>query len=66
MWAFLFIAYVWISMFIIDKMVFITMYACASYYYSSEGGNDGSANVTEGIKFAYTKHFGSIALGSLI
>jgi len=53
-------------MFIIDKMVFITMYACASYYYSSEGGNDGSANVTEGIKFAYTKHFGSIALGSLI
>lgn len=42
------------------------MYACSSYYFSSEGGNDGSADVFEGVKLAYTKHFGSIALGSLI
>lgn len=66
MWAFLFISLIWISTFIVDKMVFITMYSCASYYFSSEGGEDGSANVIEGVKFAYTKHFGSIALGSCI
>lgn len=38
---FMAIAFVWIAVFIADKMIFIAMYACASYYFSSEGGNDG-------------------------
>jgi len=46
LWVVLFFCFNWISTLIVDKMAFITMYSCASYYFSSEGGTDGSADVT--------------------
>jgi len=47
---------------------YIGMYSCATYYFSSGGDSEGngSGEVMEGVKTGHTKHFGSIALGSLI
>jgi len=42
------------------------MVSAASYYFSSCNGKEGSASVTTGIKFAYSKHAGSLAFGSLL
>lgn len=45
-------------------LAFVAMYASATYYWSS--GESGSGKVMDGLSVGHKKHFGSIALGSLI
>jgi hypothetical protein len=56
----------WLLKFIDDKVKFITMVSAATYYFSSNSEKNGSAKVCTGFSYAYTKHAGSIAFGSLI
>mmetsp|Transcript_8407 Transcript_8407/g.14058 ORF Transcript_8407/g.14058 Transcript_8407/m.14058 type:complete len:276 (-) Transcript_8407:47-874(-) len=57
---------IWLMIFIKDKTVFIAMFSAASYYFSSNAEKEGSAQVLLGMRFAYFKHAGSLALGSLL
>mmetsp|Transcript_37007 Transcript_37007/g.56740 ORF Transcript_37007/g.56740 Transcript_37007/m.56740 type:complete len:368 (+) Transcript_37007:412-1515(+) len=57
---------IWGLLFIKDKTVFICMSSAASYYFSSGPLKEGSGSVMRSFKFAYFKHAGSIALGSLL
>ena len=56
----------WLLKFIDDKVKFITMVSAATYYFSSNSEKNGSAKVCTGFTYAYTKHAGSLAFGSLI
>jgi len=56
----------WILKFIDDKVKFITMVSAATYYFSSNSEKNGSARVCTGFTYAYRKHAGSLAFGSLI
>lgn len=56
----------WLLKFIDDKVKFITMVSAATYYFSSNSEKNGSASVCTGFSYAYTKHAGSLAFGSLI
>lgn len=56
----------WVLNFIGDKTNFIYMISASQYYYSSDSQREGSARVLQGIWISYTKHAGSIALGSLV
>jgi len=56
----------WLIFFIQDKTGFICMVSASSYYFSSTQEKEGSASIYTGFHFAYTKHPGSIAMGSLI
>lgn len=56
----------WALTFISDKTGFICMYSASHFYFTSSSNYEGSGSVVEGISVAYTKHAGSLALGSLI
>lgn len=56
----------WMLLFLHDASVFITMASVTSYYFSSTKEIKGTASVEKAIKMSFLKHFGSIALGSLI
>jgi len=64
--SFMFFGLIWGLLFIKDKTVFICMCSAASYYFSSSPLKGGSGSVMRSFKFAYFKHAGSIALGSLL
>jgi hypothetical protein len=66
MMAFMTFGILWILKFIDDKMKFITMVSAATYYFDSNANKDGSASVCTGFRFAYCKHMGSLAFGSLV
>lgn len=61
---FLFFGLLWTMKFIDDKVKFIAMSSAASYYFDSSRQKEGSADVCQAIKWAYTKHPGSLAFGS--
>ena len=63
---FMFFGLIWLVFFIQDKTGFITMVSAASYYFTSNKDKEGSATVMKGIHFAYFKHAGSLAFGSLV
>jgi len=42
------------------------MVAASSFYFSSNKNGEGSGSVMTGVKFAYFKHAGSLAFGSLV
>lgn len=54
----------WIQIFTQSMLAFVAMYASATYYWSS--GESGTGKVMEGLGVGHKKHFGSVALGSLI
>jgi len=56
----------WILLFINDKTRYITMVSAATYYFNCNANKNGSGSVCTGIKWAYTKNMGSIALGSFV
>jgi hypothetical protein len=58
----------WILILIDYCKNFAVLYASSTYYFNSpdEEGNDGSANVMEGVKLAHLKHLGGLAFGALI
>lgn len=66
MYLFMLIGLIWIVFFIQDKTGFICMVSASTYYFSSSAEKEGSASVFTGIKFAYFKHAGSLAFGSMI
>jgi len=57
---------IWLVFFIQDKTGFICMVSAATYYFSSSKDKEGSASVMQGVHYAYFKHAGSLAFGSLI
>lgn len=63
---FMTVGLIWGILWINDKTKFICMTSAATYYFSSGKDREGSASVMTGFKFAYFKHAGSLALGSLI
>jgi len=58
----------WIENFCAYMLGFVAMYSTASYYWSgnAESSKDGEADVLTGLRIGHTKHFGSIAIASLI
>lgn len=60
------LALIWALFYIQDRTGFITMVSASTYYYTSNREKEGSASVMTGVKFAYFKHAGSIAFGSLV
>lgn len=64
--CFLVFTYLWITFFIHDNVTFITAVSASSYYFSSNKEQIGSARVGLAITWTYTKHVGSLALGSLV
>ena len=64
--SFMVFGLLWGLLFIKDKTIFICMCSAASYYFSSSPLKEGSGSVMRSVKFAYFKHAGSIALGSLL
>lgn len=59
---------IWVVMLLDYAKNFIVLYAASTYYFNSpnDQGEDGSADVMEGVKLAHFKHLGSICFGSLI
>jgi hypothetical protein len=57
---------IWLLIFISSKTSFIYMYAASSYYFSSSKDSEGTGKVMQGVQFAYFKHAGSLAFGSLV
>jgi hypothetical protein len=57
---------IWIAIFMQHQIAFTTMVAASTYYFSSSKQANGQANVSLAIKWCWTKHFGSLAYGSLI
>ena len=66
MCSFMVVGLVWFVFFIQDKTGFICMVSASTYYFTSNKDKEGSASVLTGIKFAYFKHAGSLAFGSLV
>ena len=66
MLIFMVVGLVWLVFFIQDKTGFICMVSACTYYFSSNKDKEGSASVFTGVKYAYFKHAGSLAFGSLI
>lgn len=66
MQIFSFFTATWIIKFENDKTGFICMASAASYYFTCTKDAEGRGEVKQSIMWAYTKHFGSLALGSLI
>ena len=64
--GFMLFGLVWMVFFIQDKTGFITMVAASQFYFSSSKQAEGSGSVMTGVKFAYFKHAGSLAFGSLV
>ena len=56
---------IWILNFLHENAVYVTMASVTSYYFSSKKEYGGQANVDKAIKMAYSKHAGSIAIGSI-
>jgi len=59
---------IWILIIIDYCANFIVIYASTTYYFNSpnEEGEDGTADVMEGVKLAHMKHLGTIVFGALI
>jgi len=57
---------IWLLIFIQNITGFICMVSAGTYYFTSNHEKEGSASVMTGFKFAYFKHSGSLAFGSLI
>lgn len=66
MMIFMIVGLIWIVFWIQDKTGFICMVSASSYYFDSSKDKEGSASVMTGFHYAYFKHAGSLALGSLI
>jgi hypothetical protein len=66
MLIFMVFAFIWVVFWIQDKTGFICMVSAASYYFTSSEGKEGAATVSTGFRFAYFKHSGSLAFGSLV
>lgn len=64
--AFMFFGLIWLVFFIQDKTGFITMVAASNFYFTSTKDKEGHGCVMTGVKFAYFKHAGSLAFGSLV
>lgn len=64
--AFMFFGLLWIMAYLKYTCNFICMVAASTYYFNSTDGNEGSAEVGLGFKFAHLNHMGSIAFGSFI
>ena len=58
--------FIWFSAFIVNNTHFVCYVSAATFYFSSNKDRLGQAQVMLGVKWAYTKHMGSLALGALI
>ena len=66
MCAFMVFGLVWLIFWIQDKTGFICMVSACTYYFDSNKDKEGSASVMTGFHYAYFKHAGSLAFGSLV
>ena len=66
MCSFMIFGLIWLTFWIQDKTGFICMVGASSYYFSSTKDKEGSASLSSGFHFAYFKHAGSLAFGSLV
>ena len=58
--------YVWIAFYIHNKVAYVASVGAASYYFSSNSEEEGSAQILLGLKWSATTNFGSLAFGALI
>jgi len=56
----------WITAWIEYANCFIVMVGAASYYFTSNRKEEGSASICKGFKWAYVNHCGSIAFGAFV
>jgi hypothetical protein len=56
----------WVSAFLIGCAQFIIAAACSTWYFSHNGDNEGSASLSQGIRWVFKFHLGSISFGALI
>lgn len=66
MLAFLTFGLIWFTFFLTASNNYVTMVTASTYYFNSDLGKEGSGEVTTGLRWAWTKNFGSLAFGSLI
>jgi hypothetical protein len=64
--AFGFSMWTWICMYLINKSAYINMVGATTYYFSANKDTQGESEIVLGFKWAYTKNFGSLCLGSAI
>lgn len=64
--GFLFFGLIWACNFLKDQTAFICMCSASQYYFSSNRDREGSASIGLSAYFAFAKHAGSFALGSLL
>lgn len=56
----------WITAWFEYASTFIVMVAASTYYFNSDAGNEGDAEVGTGISWAFNYHAGSIAIGAFV
>lgn len=56
----------WICAFFEYTSTFIVMVSAATYYFNSDAGHEGSAEVGTGFSWAFNYHAGSIAIGAFV
>lgn len=66
MCCFMIFGLMWLTFWIQDKTGFICMVGASSYYFTSTKDKEGYASLSSGFHFAYFKHAGSLAFGSLV
>lgn len=64
--VFMVLGVLWILAFIVDQTKFVVMICASQYYFRSSQDSEGSSSVLQGMYISSAKHFGSIALGSLL
>lgn len=64
--AFMTFGFIWGVFWIQAKTGFICMVAASNYYFTSSKQNEGEGAVLTGMRFAYLKHAGSLAYGTLL
>lgn len=63
---FMFVAFIWTCLVMMDFQGYVTMVSASTFYMSSTKEKEGSASVMTGIKFGTFKNLGSICLGSFV
>ena len=61
-----YIIWLWISMYIVNKVAYVCCVGAASYYFTSNAQKEGTAEIMQGLKWSSTTNMGSLALGAFI
>lgn len=60
------VIWIWISIFIVNKIAYVCCVGAASYYFTSSAEKEGTGEIMQGLKWSSTTNMGSLALGAFI